>query len=71
MKNGHSRVSEMREKLRQGHVEVNDNTRVFNQFAEVERLRFEQSTRKKTAAPAARQPITANMLKDRLTAYRQ
>ena len=71
MKIGHSRVSEMREKLRQGHVEVNDNTRVFNQFAEVERLRFEQSTRKKTAAPAARQPITANMLKDRLTAYRQ
>ena len=71
MKKGHSRVSEMREKLRQGHVEVNDNTRVFNQFAEVERLRFEQSTRKKTAAPAARQPITANMLKDRLTAYRQ
>lgn len=71
MKNGHSRVSEMREKLRQGHVEVNDNTRVFNQFAEVERLRFEQSTRKKTVAPAARQPITANMLKDRLTAYRQ
>ncbi len=71
MKNGHSRVSEMREKLRQGHVEVNDNTRVFNQFAEVERLRFEQSTRKKTAAPAARQPITANMLKDRLAAYRQ
>ena len=71
MKNGHSRVSEMREKLRQGHVEVNDNTRVFNQFAEVERLRFEQSTRKKTAAPAAHQPITANMLKDRLTAYRQ
>ena len=71
MKNGHSRVSEMREKLRQGHVEVNDNTRVFNQFAEVERLRFEQSTRKKTAAPAARQPITANMLKDRLAEYRR
>lgn len=60
VKAGHSRVTAMRDKLRQGHVEQNDNTRVDNRAAAAERLRFEQSSR---AHAGNRQPITAEAMR--------
>lgn len=60
VKAGHSRVTAMRDKLRQGHVEQNDNPRVDNRAAAAERLRFEQSSR---AHAGNRQPITAEAMR--------
>ena len=65
LKSGHNRVVAMRDKLRQGHVEVCDNTRVDNRSV-AERLRFEQASQRH----GNRQPITAEtmrkLMEDRL-----
>ena len=58
LKSGHNRVVAMRDKLRQGHVEVCDNTRVDNRSV-AERLRFEQASQRH----GNRQPITAEAMR--------
>lgn len=59
LKSGHNRVIAMRDKLRQGHVEQNDNTRVDSRSAAAERLRFEQAAQRH----GNRQPITAEAMR--------
>lgn len=59
LKSGHNRVTAMRDKLRQGHVEQNDNTRVDSRSAAAERLRFEQAAQRH----GNRQPITAEAMR--------
>lgn len=60
LKAGHDRVTAMRDKLRQGHTEANDNTCVSNRVAAAERLRFEQSSQHYAGN---RQPITAEAMR--------
>lgn len=59
LKSGHNRVIAMRDKLRQGHTEPNDNTRVDSRSAAAERLRFEQAAQRH----GNRQPITAEAMR--------
>lgn len=59
LRSGHNRVIAMRDKLRQGHVEQNDNTRVDSRSAAAERLRFEQAAQRH----GNRQPITAEAMR--------
>lgn len=59
LKSGHNKVIAMRDKLRQGHIEQNDNTRVDSRSAAAERLRFEQAAQRH----GNRQPITAEAMR--------
>lgn len=59
LKSGHNKVIAMRDKLRQGHIEQNDNTRVDSRSAAAERLRFEQAAQ----WHGNRQPITAEAMR--------